>query len=83
LIALGGSVFDGEVRVERTSWVPALGLNLGFRLDGLALMFAGLITAMGLLIVAYAAFYLHEDDPAGKFYGLLMLFMGAMLGIVL
>ncbi|MEW6099017.1 MAG: monovalent cation/H+ antiporter subunit A [Pseudomonadota bacterium] len=83
LIALGGSVFDGEVRVERTSWVPALGLNLGFRLDGLALVFAGLITAMGLLIVAYAAFYLHEDDPAGKFYGLLMLFMGAMLGIVL
>ncbi|HEY6133725.1 MAG TPA: monovalent cation/H+ antiporter subunit A, partial [Rubrivivax sp.] len=46
-------------------------------------MFAGLITGIGLLIVLYAAFYLHHDDPAGKFFSQLMLFMAAMLGIVL
>jgi multicomponent K+:H+ antiporter subunit A len=42
-----------------------------------------LITGIGLLIIVYAAYYLHAEDPAGKFFGTLMLFMAAMLGIVL
>jgi multicomponent K+:H+ antiporter subunit A len=42
-----------------------------------------LITGIGLLIILYAAYYLQHDDPAGKFFSLLMLFMAAMLGIVL
>ncbi len=63
--------------------MPAIGLDLGFRLDGLALLFAGLISGIGLLIVVYAAYYLGNDDPAGKFYSQLMLFMAAMLGVAL
>jgi multicomponent K+:H+ antiporter subunit A len=31
-------------------------------------MFGLLITGIGLLIILYAAWYLHADDPAGKFY---------------
>ena len=46
-------------------------------------MFGLLITGVGLLIILYAAYYQGPDDPLGKFYGLLMLFMAAMLGIVL
>ena len=77
------SVMRGEVLHDFTPWVPEIGLNLGLRLDGLSLMFALLITGIGLLIVLYAHFYLGTDDPAGKFYSTLMLFMAAMLGIVL
>jgi multicomponent K+:H+ antiporter subunit A len=76
-------VFGGQVLLAQADWLPAIGLNLGLRLDGLALMFALLITGIGLLIILYAAWYLHADDPAGKFYSLLMLFMAAMLGIAL
>jgi len=76
-------VFAGETLLVHTDWVPAIGLNLGFRIDGLAWMFASLISGMGLLIVVYAAHYLHDDDPPGKFFATLMLFMAAMLGIVL
>ncbi|MDO8720501.1 MAG: monovalent cation/H+ antiporter subunit A, partial [Polaromonas sp.] len=53
------------------------------RLDGLALMFALLITGIGLLIIVYAHFYLGKSDPVGKFFSTLMLFMAAMLGIAL
>ncbi len=77
------AVFDGQVLLTRAEWVPAIGLNANFRLDGLALMFALLISGIGLLIILYAAYYLHHDDPAGKFFSQLMLFMAAMLGIVL
>ena len=75
--------FDGLTLVQQQDWMPALGLNLSFRLDGLALLFAGLILGIGLLIVLYARYYLSERDSMGRFYAYLMLFMGSMLGIVL
>ena len=83
LLAQAGAVFGGQVLLSYVDWLPAIGLNLGLRLDGLALMFGLLITGIGLLVILYAAWYLHADDPAGKFYSLLMLFMAAMLGIAL
>ena len=82
LLALAPAVFAGQTWLAQTPWVPEIGLNLGLRLDGLALMFSLLITGIGALIVLYAAYYLGPDDPAGKFYALLMLFMAAMLGVV-
>ena len=83
LLSQAPAVFAGEVLLSHTPWLPEIGLNLAWRLDGLALMFALLITGIGLLIILYAAWYLHHDDPAGKFFSMLMLFMAAMLGIVL
>ena len=83
LLGLAPGVFGGEVLLRQAEWVPAIGLNANFRLDALAWMFAALISGIGLLIILYAAYYLQADDPAGKFFGTLMLFMAAMLGIVL
>ncbi|OJW44354.1 MAG: monovalent cation/H+ antiporter subunit A [Thiobacillus sp. 65-1059] len=75
--------FAGSTLIQQHDWMPALGLKLAFRLDGLALLFAGLILGIGLLIVLYARYYLSERDSMGRFYACLMLFMGSMLGIVL
>ena len=75
--------FDGLTLIQQQDWIPALGLNLAFRLDGLSLLFAGLILGIGLLIVLYARYYLSERDSMGRFFAYLMLFMGSMLGIVL
>jgi multicomponent K+:H+ antiporter subunit A len=83
LLSEAGAVFDGQTVLTQAEWIPAIGLNANFRLDGLALMFGLLITGIGLLIILYAAWYLHHDDPAGKFFSQMMLFMAAMLGIAL
>ena len=48
-------------------WVPEIGLNLSFRLDGLSMMFAGLILFIGLLIILYAAYYLAPEDSPASF----------------
>lgn len=77
------SVFQGTALMEQWAWIPSLGLNASFRLDGLSLMFAGLILCIGLCIVLYAAYYLAAEDSAPKFYSQMMLFMAAMLGVVL
>jgi multicomponent K+:H+ antiporter subunit A len=77
------AVFRGEIVTASWDWLPALGLQASFFLDGLGLFFAGLILGIGLLIIVYARFYLAKDDPMGVFYTYLLLFQGAMVGIVL
>jgi multicomponent K+:H+ antiporter subunit A len=81
--SLAPGVFRGTEVIEVWPWVPSIRLDLAFRLDGLALLFALLILLVGLLVILYARYYLHDDDPIGRFYGFMMLFMAAMLGVVL
>ncbi|MEL6102602.1 MAG: monovalent cation/H+ antiporter subunit A [Pseudomonadota bacterium] len=80
---LAPAVFRGEVLIAEIEWLPQLGLSARFFLDGLGLLFAGMILGVGLLITLYARFYLSAQDPMGQFFTYLLLFQGAMLGIVL
>ena len=83
LLPLIGGVMQGETLVWRHEWIGAAGLALSFRLDGLGLLFALMILAIGLLVILYARYYLSEKDPMGRFYAYLLLFQGSMLGVVL
>ncbi|MEJ8836150.1 monovalent cation/H+ antiporter subunit A [Ramlibacter sp. AN1133] len=83
VLVLAPAVFEGRVLLAHHDWVDEIGLGIGLRLDGLALLFALLITVIGVLVILYAAYYLGEKDPPGKFYAQLMLFMAGMLGVVL
>lgn len=80
---LGSQVFDGGTWRVSVPWMDAIGLYLSFRLDGLALLFCGLIFIIGLLVILYARYYLAADDPFGRLLALLLVFMGAMVGIAL
>ncbi|MEO1121549.1 MAG: monovalent cation/H+ antiporter subunit A, partial [Pseudomonadota bacterium] len=83
LLAQAPAVMQGEVVHARLDWLPWLGLNANFFLDGLGLLFAGLILGIGVLIILYARFYLSKTDSMAHFYTYLLLFQGAMVGIVL
>jgi multicomponent Na+:H+ antiporter subunit A len=72
-----------EAQSVTTPWVPALGVNLSFRADGLSLLFALLISGIGALVVIYAGDYLKGHAQLGRFYAWLLMFMSAMLGVVL
>ncbi|MEJ7137680.1 monovalent cation/H+ antiporter subunit A [Amphibiibacter pelophylacis] len=83
LLSAAPQVLAGGQVLYSLPWVPDLGLSLSLRLDALSLLFALLISGIGVLIVIYAHGYLGRDDPAGKFFSTMMLFMAAMLGVVL
>lgn len=83
VLASAPAVLAGQPVAVSWPWVPGVGLSLSLRLDGLALLFAGLILSIGLLVILYARYYLGPADPPGRFYARLALFMAAMLGIVL
>ncbi|AMD61184.1 cation:proton antiporter [Agrobacterium tumefaciens] len=75
-VAAGGVVTGGY------AWVPSFNLSFSWFIDGLSLTFALLITGIGLLIVLYAGGYMKGHPQQGRFLSFLLLFMGAMLGVV-
>ena len=77
------AVLRGETHQEAYPWVYGLGFDFVFRLDGLALLFALLITGIGSLIVLYGGTYLKRHVGLPRFFTFLFIFMGAMLGVVL
>ena len=72
-------------------WAPSWGLALTFTLDGLAALYALLATGIGVAVLIYAARYIplhlhHQGRPAAdemRFHTLILLFMGAMVGLVM
>ncbi|RZJ75802.1 MAG: Na(+)/H(+) antiporter subunit A, partial [Flavobacterium sp.] len=76
-------VMTGNVILESTDWIPSLGVNASFRLDGLSLLFSLLITGIGFLVFLYSGSYLKGHNYLDRFYAYLCIFMSAMLGMVL
>lgn len=83
MIPLIGKVLAGGVVIQSWDWLPALGIDIAFRLDGLSLLFVVLILGIGLLVILYARYYMSEERPLGRFFALLLVFMGSMLGLVM
>lgn len=77
--------------VVNVPWSETYGFRFHLVLDGLARMYALLATGIGLLVVIYASRYLplHLDhhhrqlDEQPRFFGFLLLFMAAMIGLVM
>ncbi|MCX7304505.1 MAG: putative monovalent cation/H+ antiporter subunit A [Hyphomicrobiales bacterium] len=63
-------------------WIPSLGIRFSWYLDGLSLTFGLLISGIGALIVLYSGGYLKGHAQQGRFFSFILLFMGAMLGLV-
>jgi multicomponent K+:H+ antiporter subunit A len=83
LLMLAPAVLAGDVPAVSSAWVPVLGLDFSLMVDPLGLLFAGLILGIGLLVVIFGHFYLAANEATGRFFASLMLFQGAMLGIVM
>jgi len=73
---------QGSIVLEQ-AWVESFGLTFALYIDGLALLFALLITGIGAAIFLYAGYYMEGDPRAPRFFALLMAFTGSMLGVVL
>ncbi len=83
LAALAAPTWSGQTPRLSLDWFPDVGLRYALALDGLALLFAGLILAVGVLVFVYSVAYMHAGQELGRFYAHMLIFMGAMLGVVL
>ncbi|GAB5506623.1 MAG: putative monovalent cation/H+ antiporter subunit A [Rhizobiaceae bacterium] len=76
LVAEGGTAGGGY------DWIPSLGARFSWFLDGLSVTFALLISGIGTLIVLYSGGYLKGHEHQGRFFSFILMFMGAMQGLV-
>ncbi|WP_296430505.1 putative monovalent cation/H+ antiporter subunit A [Yoonia sp.] len=93
-VAIAGSLFvwfaqmipviaAGDTLRFLWEWVPSLGVNFSFYIDGLSLTFALLITGIGALVMLYSARYLAGHVHQARFSLFLTSFMLSMIGLVL
>lgn len=76
------AISRGETFHYTLSWFPALSIHVSFWIDGLSLLFAILISGIGVLIVWYSHYYALQEHRS-RFFAYLLFFMGSMLGVVL
>ncbi len=76
-------IAEGGVRTAALAWIPELGVSLSFRLDGLSLLMALIVTGIGALVLLYAGSYMEGHARRGALLGYLVAFLAAMLGLVL
>ncbi|MBS3803636.1 MAG: putative monovalent cation/H+ antiporter subunit A [Oleiphilaceae bacterium] len=73
---------NGSLMLEY-AWLPGLGIDLNFLVDGLSLVFALLISGIGTFILIYAGSYLAGHNYLARFFVIMLSFMASMLGLVL
>ena len=78
-----GTVLDGGSVDEVHQWVPTLDLSVALRFDGFAALMVVIVSGIGVAVFAYSWSYFGPDVPLGRIMGLLTLFSGAMVGVVL
>ena len=74
---------EGSAIAEQSTWVPSLGLAFNFRIDAFAAVMLALISVIGVAVCAYAVAYFDPKKAGlGRLSGLLIMFAGAMTGVV-
>lgn len=79
---LSQALAAGPVREWSLPWIPSMGVDLALRVGGFERLFLFLVSFIGGLILIYGGAYLNGDSKAGRFYGIVLMFMAAMFGVI-
>ncbi|MCY0146298.1 putative monovalent cation/H+ antiporter subunit A [Hoeflea sp. G2-23] len=82
-LGFSAEIANGEIVTGGFKWVPSYNVSFSWLIDGLSMTFALLISGIGALIMLYSGGYLKGNDQLGRFFSFMLLFMGAMLGVVI
>ena len=65
-------ILSGDVYTERVDWVPALGLELLFRVDGYALLFLLVVAGAGIPVFLYSRRYFSAAPKVAVFAAIMV-----------
>ncbi len=78
-----GLTFSGPAQTQTLAWVPSLGVALEVQVDGVSTLLGAFVALLSFAIVVYAAGNMERERGQARFYSLVLLFVGAMLGLVM
>jgi NADH-quinone oxidoreductase subunit L len=77
-----GVFFGNGQPVESTiPWIA--GINAGVYIDPLSVLFTCLVAFFGLIIAVYSWGYMKGEEGLSRYYFLILLFIGSMIGLVI
>jgi NADH-quinone oxidoreductase subunit L len=83
-LATYGALTLGPATTESTAlWLPSLQVSLQVEVDGLSALVATFVAFVSFLIVVYSLGYMKDEPGQTRYYSLVLLFIGSMLGLVM
>jgi NADH-quinone oxidoreductase subunit L len=64
------------------NWAPSIGLSFTVYIDPLSILMAIIAGGIGALVLLYSVKYMEKDTGLTRYYALVLLFIGAMIGLV-
>jgi NADH-quinone oxidoreductase subunit L len=64
------------------NWAPSIGLVFSVYIDPLAVMMAAVAGGIGSLVLLYSVKYMAGQEGLTRYYALVLLFIGSMIGLV-
>jgi len=63
-------------------WLPSIGISFSVYIDPLAIMMAVIAGGIGSLVLLYSVKYMKGSTGLSRYYALVLLFIGGMIGLV-
>ena len=78
----------GETTYYTLNWLPNInggsaGITAGVYIDPLSVLFTCLVAFFGVIIAVYSLGYMKGEEGLTRYYYLLLLFIGSMIGLVI
>ena len=84
LAALYGAVTYAAPSTEGFAlWLPSLSVNLQVKVDQLSVLVGAFVSFVSFLVVVYSLGYMKEEQGQSRYYALVLLFVGSMMGLVM
>jgi NADH-quinone oxidoreductase subunit L len=77
------SVFFGNGQAVESTIAWIAGINAGVFIDPLSVLFTCLVAFFGLIIAIYSWGYMKGEEGLTRYYFLILLFIGSMIGLVI
>jgi NADH-quinone oxidoreductase subunit L len=79
----GAMTFVGSVTEGFTLWFPSLSVTLQVKVDELSVLVGAFVSFVSFLVVVYSLGYMKEEPGQSRYYSLVLLFVGSMMGLVM
>ena len=64
-------------------WFPALSITLQVKVDQLSVLVGAFVSFVSFLVVVYSLGYMKDEPGQTRYYSLVLLFVGSMIGLVM
>jgi NADH-quinone oxidoreductase subunit L len=79
----GAMSFGSPVTEGYTLWFPSLSVTLQVKVDQLSVLVGAFVSFVSFLVVVYSLGYMKDEPGQSRYYSLVLLFVGSMMGLVM